>query len=320
MSRPESCPACGSSSTADYWPAASDKPFVLRQCGSCQLVFTAPWPSDAELAKAYGGEYYGPASRRFWPILERLVRAFRRRRAEQIAQLTPPGQALDIGCGRGWTLAALRDLGWQVQGVELNESAARHARETLGLDVVIGGFDASRYQPESFDAVILWHVFEHLRSPQETLAGVSRILRPGGVLALAVPNRTSWQARLTGDSWFHLDLPRHLWHFSRNDLYRLFDQHGLEIVAENHASWEQNPFGWLQSVLNRAGLPHNLLYDLIRRESARGIERPWRTHFASSLLSVLGGSALLPAALAMLLPEQIFKTGATVELHAIKRK
>ncbi len=312
------CPECGHPSTGDYWPRAEASPFSLRQCHGCQLVFTSPWPSDADLTAAYATEYYGPASRRFWPILERCVRAFREQRARQIASLVPPGRALDIGCGRGWTLAALRDRGWQVQGVELNAAAARHAKEVLGIDVAVGEFDADQFLPESFDAVILWHVLEHLRSPGKTLAGVSRLLRPGGVLALAVPNRASFQAAWAREAWFHLDLPRHLWHFSRDDLHRLCQQNHLQIVAERHASWEQNPFGFIQSMLNRAGLPHNLLYDLIRRESARGIDRPWQTHFVSSLLSTLGGAALLPAGIAMLLPEQLFKLGATVELLAIR--
>lgn len=316
----EHCPECSHPSTVDYWPSTRDARYQLRQCLGCRLVFTAPWPDDAELATAYATEYYGPASRRFWPILERGVRMFRDQRARQIASLVPPGRALDIGCGRGWTLATLRDLGWQVQGVELNAAAARHAQEELGINVALGGFDPSDYPAESFDAIILWHVLEHLRSPGKTLAGVSRILRPGGVLALAVPNRASFQANWAREAWFHLDLPRHLWHFSRDDLHRLCQQNRLQIVAERHASWEQNPFGFIQSMLNRAGLPHNLLYDLIRRESARGIERPWQTHFASSLLSTLGGMALLPAGIAMLLPEQIFKLGATVELLAIKGK
>ncbi|MBL8826822.1 MAG: class I SAM-dependent methyltransferase [Planctomycetaceae bacterium] len=314
----EHCPECGHSSTVAYWPSVNDSHFSLRQCLGCQLVFTSPWPSDEELAAAYRSEYYGPESRRFWPILERIVQAFRDQRARQIASLVPPGRALDIGCGRGWTLAALRARGWQVQGVELNAAAARHAQETLGIDVTLGGFDPQQFAPKSFDAVILWHVLEHLRSPRETLAGISRILRPGGVLALAVPNRASFQAAWTREAWFHLDLPRHLWHFSRDDLHRLCTQHGLQIAVERHASWEQNPFGLVQSLLNRVGLPHNLLYDLIRRESARGIVRPWSTHFTSSLLSLLGGTALLPASIAMLLPEQIFQRGATVEMVAIK--
>jgi SAM-dependent methyltransferase len=225
---------------------------------------------------------------------------------------------LDIGCGRGWTLAALREQGWQVRGVELSEHAARHAVDELKIDVDDYGFEPSRYEPASFDAIVLWHVLEHVRDPLATLDGIARLLRPGGILAVAVPNRASWQAALTRYAWFHLDLPRHLWHFSAKQLEELLKQHHLHVVETNFASAEQNPFGWIQSVLNSLRFKHNLLYDLIRAEAARNTKRPWRSYPVQSLASVLLGAILLPWAVAMLLPEWLLRTGATVEIYARK--
>lgn len=319
MTSTEQCPSCQSAEATPYWPGAGQGGYTLRQCRECRLVFTWPWPTDEQLAQAYSREYYGAASQRFWPALERFVRQFRLRRARRLSRWVSPGRALDIGCGRGWTLAALRELGWQVQGVELNADAARHAQEVLKLDVSLGGFEPLHHEPESFDAVVLWHVLEHLRDPVATLSGIARLLKPGGVLALAVPNRASWQARLTHYAWFHVDLPRHLWHFSPDDLRGLCDRHGLRVARVNHVSWEQNPYGWIQSLLNLSGLKHNLLYDLIRRESARGEKSPWQSHPVQSVVSALGGAALLPAAVAMLLPEWLLGVGATVDIYAVKQ-
>jgi len=314
------CPSCNSANVAPVWPGEQHDDFSLVQCRGCSLVSTHPWPSDEQLAIAYRSEYYGQRNARFWPPLEKLVRRLRQRRAAELSHLSKPGHVLDIGCGRGWTLAALRDEGWQVRGVELHEHAARHAVDELNIDVDIGGFEPARYEAESFDAIILWHVLEHVRDPLQTLDGIVRLLRPGGVLAVAVPNRASWQARVTRNAWFHLDLPRHLWHFSADQLGDLLHQRGLSIVDQSFTSPEQNPFGWAQSLLNQLGLKHNLLYDLIRSRAAREVQQPWRSHPFQSLASVAVGAMLLPWAFAMLLPEWWFGSGATVEIYARRDK
>jgi SAM-dependent methyltransferase len=230
----------------------------------------------------------------------------------------PPGKVLDIGCGRGLTLHALEQLGWQTRGCELSETSSRHAREVLGLDVACEGFRSELYADGEFDAVILWHVYEHLIDPRIVLRQLRRILRPGGVLALAVPNSDSWQAKLTKYGWFHLDLPRHYSHFAAPWLRQRFLECGFRPIDEFHGSFEQNPYGWIQSLLNAVGLRHNLLYDILRRASARTTKSPWREVPVQSLLSVLGMIVLLPFSLAMLVPERLLKRGGTVEFYAVR--
>lgn len=314
------CPWCRAVAAREVWARTGSSPFRLVRCSQCGLVRTDPQLDDEQIAAYYTETYYGEQAMRLSRTLEAAVRWFRRRRAATLRRLMSPGRVLDIGCGRGWTLAALRDAGWQVEGVELNDAAARHAREVLQLNVACDGFDPSRYEERQFDAIILWHVLEHLRDVRDTLEACARLLKPGGMLVVAVPNFSSWQARWSRYAWFHLDLPRHYSHFSSEWLQQALDDLGFGIVLVNHASVEQNVFGWIQSALNGCGLRHNLLYDLLRRGGARTTARPWRDFPLQSLVSLAGLAVLLLPAAAMLVLEGLLARGATVEIYAVLGK
>ena len=152
---------------------------------------------------------------RFPQIVETLQNALytlRVREVEAVAN-SGPGRVLDVGCGRGVLLQEFRRRGWEVQGTELSESAASYARQTLKIPVEIGDLEAIGFPPNYFDAITLWHVLEHVADPRALLAEIRRILKPDGVLLVAVPNFGSLEARVSKDKWFHLDVPRHVTHF-----------------------------------------------------------------------------------------------------------
>jgi 2-polyprenyl-3-methyl-5-hydroxy-6-metoxy-1,4-benzoquinol methylase len=272
-----------------------------------------------KMAAYYSQAYYGAGNLRFNRLFETLVGWFRRRRATRLHQLHGrTGSVLDIGCGRGQFLEALRRRGWTCRGTELTETAAWHARETLALDVRIGPFDGAWFPDAAFDAVYLWHVLEHIPATSTALAEALRLLRPGGILVIAVPNLESWQARVCRYDWFHLDLPRHYVHCSASWLIKTLSERGLRIVEVNHFSAEQNIYGWIQGLLNCAGLKSNLLYDMLRQPNARDTERPWSKYPIQALLSLAGAVALLPLASAAMLAEALFRRGGTVEFYAEK--
>jgi SAM-dependent methyltransferase len=120
-----------------------------------------------------------------------------------------------------------------------------------------------------FDLVILWHVLEHVQSPRDMVREVARILKPGGTLLVAVPNFGSWEAQWSRDRWFHLDVPRHLTHFTPKTLGRMLGEAGLPITDINFFSSEYDFFSFVQTVENKLGLRHNLLYNLLRTRSAK---------------------------------------------------
>ena len=122
------------------------------------------------------------------------------------------------------------------------------------------------FEEQHFDAVILWHVLEHLDHPHTTLAQISRLLKPGGLLYLEVPNLSSLQSCSTGKNWFHLDLEHHLYHFSPNGLHQLLLSTGFKVEKTTTLSLEQGPYGVLQSWLNATGRERDKLYRILKAE------------------------------------------------------
>src|SRR5206468_4159142 len=128
--------------------------------------------------------------KRFPALVELLQRFLYGRRVSRVERLNEgrKGRVLDIGCGPGLLLRQFQKAGWGVQGTELSASASAHARETLRLPVHTGDLASAHFADHHFDSVILWHVLEHVPQPEDLLAEVARILRPGGILLAGVPS------------------------------------------------------------------------------------------------------------------------------------
>jgi SAM-dependent methyltransferase len=294
--------------------------FDVERCSVCGAGVTAPAPAGEALGAYYPAGYYGSPSRaRFPAVVELLQRLLYGRRARAVEALTGrPGRVLDIGCGRGLLLDAFRRRGWEVQGVELGDAAAAYAREALGIPVHVGPAASWPWPELHFDAVVMWHVLEHWHDPREPLRMAARLLRPGGVFMVGVPNFASLEARLARDRWFHLDVPRHLVHLTP----RWFDvelaEHGFEVRRRSYVAPEFDAFSFVQSALNRLGLRQNLLYDLLRGRAAKvlgGRGAGWAQSAASVALAAPLGLLSVPATLALAAARQ----GSSVTVYAVKR-
>lgn len=255
-------------SARDY---ISGDAFSLLRCASCGLICTSPQPAPTRLTRYYPPGYYGRDAR-YGQILQRALRALYANRARRFARNSgqQSGLVVDIGCGRGETLLALRELGWRAIGTEISEASARYAREVLHLDMRVCEDVGALGLPEgSVDLVLLWHVLEHVRDPARVLGEIATLLRPGGTLIVAVPNAGSLEARLSGPRWFHLDVPRHLWHFTPIALSTLLRAEGLEVGRRGYFSPEYDFFSVMQTALNMFGIRQNTLYNLLRTRGAK---------------------------------------------------
>jgi 2-polyprenyl-3-methyl-5-hydroxy-6-metoxy-1,4-benzoquinol methylase len=304
-------------STGDY---ITGERFVVGYCRDCKLHVTSPAPSEGELERYYPSSYYG-SGRRFNPIVEWLLNNLYSYRARHIEQRQKPGKVLDIGCGRGLLLNKLRERGWQPQGTELSEEAAAYARERLNLPVSTQALQDLNFPAEEFDLVILWHVLEHVHAPRAMLAEVSRILKPGGVLLVAVPNFGSWEARWSGPGWFHLDVPRHLTHFTPRTLRSALEQAGLSLLSTNFFSTEYDFYSFVQSAQNRIGFRHNYLYNLLRTRSAKVISAKGEAEKVGRTETALALATAAPLALASFFTTPLLAAlgkGATIAAYARK--
>lgn len=291
--------------------------FRVIDCSGCGTGSLDPLPSPAEIAEFYPSTYYGRGGSKFSGLIEWLVRLVAARHSRFLTRQSPSGaRILDVGCGRGVALRSLVEAGFESHGFERSADAVHGIDPRIQVRIA-EDLAAADYPPESFDSVIIWHVLEHVRNPGELLLEVARILKPGGRVIVAVPNYSSQQARWAGSAWFHLDLPRHLYHFPVAGLRQLLENCGFDCRSEHHFSLRQNPFGWIQSVLNRnPRLPRNGLYVLLQRR--KGDQRPrfsattkFRLYAA---LFTLSGPALVKSVI-----EALRRSGATVHVVALKR-
>jgi ubiquinone/menaquinone biosynthesis C-methylase UbiE len=229
-------------------------------CGRCDLRYTRPLPDEEDLAELYPETYY-VNNRTNWLSADVLRRAFEHGvqwRHRQALLRRPPGRILDVGCGSGNFLAALRSRGWNAYATEFSDAAVAMARRR-GITVHRGTVEDAGYPDDHFDVVTMWHVLEHVPAPRETLDELRRILKPDGLLVVEVPDSASLTFRLCGRDWMGLDVPRHLQHFTPTTLVRLLTDSGFTpVYRQTFHHWDFlftfNSFLSRLGVLDRLGV------------------------------------------------------------------
>jgi 2-polyprenyl-3-methyl-5-hydroxy-6-metoxy-1,4-benzoquinol methylase len=252
------CLACGRPS--------DDSPVVhvrrddrLVRCSGCGLLYANPQYTLAELAPLYTTEYYDEHKNletdyreRDYHVHRPLHRTVVRDLLRRYPRLQPsPGRAvrvLDFGCGVGYFLESCQQVGMDCLGMDFSDVAARYAKQRFGLTVLTEPDRALAEQPDrSFDLLTAWQVLEHLRRPRETLREMVRVLKPGGVLCLAVPHLGALGYRLRGGRWFNVTNPTHLSFFKRTNLAAMMRDAGLTHVVRAVFWGGQHDFGVTRS-------------------------------------------------------------------------
>lgn len=317
------CAVCGARESAPVLNAREPnglalEPFALVSCGACGHLFVSPRPEGAELARYYFREYYkkpGPALEAPVGLLARL---FESAKTARLTRRLKPGRVLDVGCGDGGFLAAMRRRGWEGWGVETSKDGFALAAARQGLKVFDKPLPECGLPAARFDAVTLWHSLEHMEAPAAVLLEARRLLKPGGTLFLAIPSGSSWELALFKSRWFHLDLPRHLHFFTRPGAARLLKDCGFEVVEESGLCLDYNAYGFLQSVLNAVSCETNFLYRRLKGFKPAAPRRALPLLWDSLVLLFLGPLALL-AALPYCLLAALFGRAGCVEVYARPR-
>ena len=306
MTNTSRCLICESETPVHFLDAVdhvTGQTFELRRCPECGFVFT--WPQPPNL-----NDYYPPYYRRYNPLILQFFKTLQQLKARRWTRtFGNTGRALEIGCGEAWMLAALKGRGWRVLGIERTPGSAQFAAHTLGVPMIVGGLNAL-HPAARFDLIVLHHVLEHLPQPLQTLRDCARHLTPQGRLVLEVPNLGSWQFRYARQQWVHVDVPRHLGHFTREALQQALARAGLEAQDYRCVSLEYDPYGWLQAVLNQLGFPQNLLLQWLAGNQRQLVFTP------RGVLMLLVSVVLALPSLALSVVSWIAGQGAIMEVQA----
>jgi 2-polyprenyl-3-methyl-5-hydroxy-6-metoxy-1,4-benzoquinol methylase len=259
-----------------------DGSFAWNRCPNCGLIYLSPRPTPDEMSRYYPTNYalFQSAMRRrhWWQPSLWLERRDINRRCKAAACLRSQGCILDVGCGTGEFLAAMRQRGWETIGIELTPAAATYAREQLQLDIKTGTLHEIDLPSANFDVITLWTVLEHLYDPLSTLQKIHSILCPDGLLLISIPDVESLDAKWFGRYWVGYDTPRHLYVYSHEVLCSLLNRAGFEIYATEHFQADYYTFlasfkPWFEANLNYKKLP-NLLNFILKFPGIRMLTWP----------------------------------------------
>lgn len=229
------CPVCTNKNLRkfirckDY--TVSHETFDVQLCSSCQFGITTPRPETQKLASYYQSEEYISHSGKSSGGLGFVYRAARsyslRWKKRIISQYRNKGNALDFGCGTGEFLECLTQSGWSVAGVEPASQARLKSEKLIGHSIHAS---ADALPANTFDIITAWHVVEHVPDLRETLATLKRLLKKDGTIFIAVPNYQSPDAVRYQEHWAGYDVPRHLWHFSKQSMEIILKEIGLTVI------------------------------------------------------------------------------------------
>jgi SAM-dependent methyltransferase len=228
------CPICSSEQfkpllvTRDYSISKTD--FTLQECSTCKFVITSPRPDYNTISLYYQSTNYISHTSKGNNLIDRLyliARAYTLRWKYRIIRKHKPGGfILDFGCGTGAFLQYMKKRNWIIAGIEPSETAREQACTNTGTNI----FSTLSQVEKQFDVITLWHVLEHVHDLNKKIQDLKSHLEKDGILLIAVPNHNSLDSKKYGSYWAGYDVPRHLWHFSKQDMTKLLAKEGFEIM------------------------------------------------------------------------------------------
>ena len=256
------CPWCNTPSQKTYLKVKdwflSQETFEIMACEKCGLLFTVPRPGPDVIGGYYQSEaYYSHQNNKkgFIPRLYEWVKKPNLNYKVKLAlEKRTAGRVLDIGCGVGDFLAAVKQRGFGVVGVEPSTQARMVAKERLGFEPLDS--NALDSLPDaSFDVITMWHVLEHVDQLQVEIQNLSRLLKADGTLIVALPNFKSFDALFYQEYWAAWDVPRHLNHFSPDAIQFIFSETDFKLIDIQRLVWDAYYISYLSEKYKGHAVP-----------------------------------------------------------------
>ncbi|MEP6467509.1 MAG: class I SAM-dependent methyltransferase [Parafilimonas sp.] len=235
------CPVCESDAIAFVLKAkdetVSKKYFEVWECSNCKLRFTQDVPNAQHIGDYYKSSAYISHSNTSKGVINKLyhtVRSFTlqsKRKLIEKSSNKKQGSLLDIGAGTGAFASTMKKNGWNVTALEPDETARINAQKDFDIQL-LPLENLFALSPNTFDVITLWHVLEHVHELHKYINTFYSLLNAGGTLIIAVPNYTSYDAKLYDVNWAAYDVPRHLYHFSPQSMRTLLLKHKFKLYQQ----------------------------------------------------------------------------------------
>ncbi len=232
--------------------------FHICECLNCGLLYTMPRPDKEKIGAYYKSEaYYSHQENKkgFIPKVYERVKSINLKHKYRLATSgMQPGKLLDIGCGVGDFLHTAETHGWECIGVEPSEDAKAIAQKRM-KGMIITSEELESFSDGAFDVITMWHVLEHVDDLKWQVAQLQRLVKPSGRVVIAVPNYKSYDGQYYKEHWAAYDVPRHLNHFNRITLSKIFKTSGLELVKMDKLKWDAYYISYLSEQYRHHSLP-----------------------------------------------------------------
>ncbi len=230
------CPVCGGINNILYLKckdfSISKEQFNIVKCNTCSFLFTSPRPAENQIGKYYDSNVYISHHANKGGLIPLIYRTIRNQQFINKTELikryfTNEISILDIGCGTGNFLQYCSTIKWHGVGVEPDSDARITAKNN---NVEVYNLDYLKQTEKKFDVITMWHVLEHVHSLDERMLQLQKLINPNGIIIVAVPNCNSYDAFYYKEYWAAFDLPRHLYHFTKKTIAKLFLKHNFNLV------------------------------------------------------------------------------------------
>lgn len=233
-----SCILCATN--GPFRPRGAKDGYGIEECPACGLVQLVPTPTAETLRALYQDDsYFGGddgAGYSQYETQEPEYLATFTEDVRRIAEFTPSGRVLDVGCGYGYFLQCALDAGYDAYGIDLSPAAVKLAAERYPGRVFCGALEeVPEIQDRRFDVIFGSHLIEHLTEPGAFLETASRLLRPGGLVVLVTPNIKSLLARVSGSRWVSFKIPEHVSYYDPATITTLLTRGNFTVRAVDPA-------------------------------------------------------------------------------------
>jgi len=256
------CPWCGSENAQLHIELKdlflTQETFKILECKDCGLLYTTPRPNKDEIGKYYKSEeYYSHQENKtgFIPKVYEKVKSINLKNKYYIVtEKAKKGKILDIGCGVGDFLHTMEQRAWEATGVEPSEEAKAIAKKRIKAEV-LSSEEQENLADDSFDVITMWHVLEHVDALRWQIQQLYRLCKPGGRIIIALPNYKSYDGQYYKAEWAAYDVPRHLNHFNKETLIKIFEESHLKHVKTEKLHWDAYYISYMSEKYCHHSLP-----------------------------------------------------------------